>query len=210
MSASKDQDYTHRLQALMKQAAVSSFKALSRQAGVSEWQVRQLRRGQVSQMRVENLQKLSKALQISLSELLATFLTDEPAPASTAALQQEYRRLQAQLAEQRTSLMQEFQQTCLQTLEPWMRFWPTAAYKVQQNPEMLALKLLPLVRPVENLLQQWGVEAIEQVGAEVAYDPRRHQLNPGTAEPGQPVKVSHIGYQQGDKLLYRAQVKPLG
>lgn len=209
MSASQDKNYTHRLQALMKQAGVSSFKALSRQAGVSEWQVRQLRRGQVSQMRVENLQKLSKVLQISLSELLTTFLTDEPAPASAAALQQEYQRLQAQLEEQRTSLMQEFQQASLQTLEPWMRFWPTAAYAAQQKPDLPATKLLPLVRPVEQLLQQWGIEAIEQVGAEVAYDPRRHQLKQGSAEPGQPVKVSNIGYQQGEKLLYRAQVSPL-
>jgi DNA-binding Xre family transcriptional regulator len=55
MSQSSQQNYTQLLQDLMQQVGISSFKALSREAGVSERQVKHLRLGEVSQMRVETL-----------------------------------------------------------------------------------------------------------------------------------------------------------
>jgi molecular chaperone GrpE (heat shock protein) len=72
------------------------------------------------------------------------------------------------------------------------------------------VRLLPLVRPVEQLLQQWGVEAIASVGSELAYDPHLHQLMEGTAQPGELVRVRYTGYRIGEKLLYRAKVSPIG
>ena len=87
--------------------------------------------------------------------------------------------------------------------------WPTAVSKVQENQTLPAVKLLPLLRPVEKLLQQWGVEAIAPVGACIPYNPQQHQLLEGTAEPGSTVKVRYTGYKQGDKLLYRAKVIPV-
>jgi hypothetical protein len=91
--------------------------------------------------------------------------------------------------------------------------WPTAARAAQQvpisGPALPAARLLPLVRPVEQLLQQWGVEALAPVGEQVPYDPHRHQLMEGSAEPGEPVLVRYTGYRQGDKLLFRAKVSPL-
>ncbi|HEY9295620.1 MAG TPA: nucleotide exchange factor GrpE, partial [Phormidium sp.] len=104
---------------------------------------------------------------------------------------------------------QEFQQQSLQILESWLIQWPRAAYAAQQNPEAPAVKLLPLLRPVEQLLREWGVEAIASVGAELPFDPQQHQLIKGTAQPGDTVKVTHIGYRQGDKLLHRAKVEQI-
>ena len=124
-------------------------------------------------------------------------------------LQQEYQRLQQQLEQQRETLMQEFQQSSLQVLESWLVQWPTAAYAAQQNEQLPAVRLLPLIRPVESLLQQWGVEAIAPVGAEVPYDPQHQQLMSGSAQPGDKVRVRYTGYRQGDKLLYRAKVSPV-
>ena len=221
----------------MQQVGVSSFKALSQKADVSDWQVKQLRQGKVAQMRAENLLKLSQALQLPITELLTTFsdlnlqsdlnLEIEASAQATkssdstevkqsssslgaiADLQQEYQRLQTQLQQQQESLWQEFQRSSLQTLESWLLQWPTAAYAAQQNPQAPAVKLLPLLRPVEQLLQQWGVEAIAAVGTEVPYDPQVHQLMAGMAEAGDPVRVRYTGYRQGDKLLYRAKVSPL-
>ncbi|MBW4575753.1 MAG: helix-turn-helix domain-containing protein [Aphanothece sp. CMT-3BRIN-NPC111] len=211
MSQSADKDFNHPLQQLMQRVGVSSFKALSRKAGVSERQVRRLRLGQVSQMRMETLLKISQALQVPITELLATFseikLGEELD--AQAALKQEYQRLQAQIKQLRESLMQEFQQASLQVLESWLLQWPTAAYAAQQNPQLPAVRLLALVRPVDQLLQQWGVEAIASVGEEVSYDPRQHQLMQGTAQEGDRVKVRYTGYRQGDKLLYRAKVSPI-
>lgn len=211
--------YTYLLQRLMQQVGVSSFKALSQSANVSEWQVQQLRKGQARQMRAENLLKLAQALQVSVSDLLNAFSgadlretssTSEPSlTEELAAVKLEYQRLQAQMAQQREALWQEFQQTSLQTIEPWLLQWPTAAYAAQQNPQAPAVKLLPLVRPLEQLLQQWGIEAIAPVGAETAYDPHLHQLMEGTAQAGDTVRVRYTGYRQGEKLLYRAKVSPV-
>lgn len=215
MTQISQQDFTHSLQQLMQRVGISSYKALSQAAGVSPKQLQRLRRGEIEQMRVEVLLKLSQALQISLAQLVATFSEIEVGAETPAEelqqvvdLKQEYQRLQAQLANQRQELWQEFQLASLQVIESWLLQWPTAAQKAQENSQLPAVKLLPLLRPVENLLQQWGVEAIAPVGAEVAYDPQLHQLLEGNSQPGKKVKVRYTGYRQGDKLLYRAKVSP--
>ena len=201
-------DYTAQLQDLMRSSGVSTFKELSQKAGISEKQIRRLRQGQVGQMRLETLQKLSQALQVSIADLLTTFLENEKA-SPNVALQREYQRLQSQLVQQREDLWQEFQQTSLQTLEPWLLQWSAAAYAAQQNPQLSAAKLLPLMRPIEQLLQQWGIAAIEAVGNEIPYDPHRHQLMSGTAKLGALVRVRYVGYQQHDRLLHRVKVSPV-
>jgi DNA-binding Xre family transcriptional regulator len=215
MTSSSHQDYTQRLQQLMQPLGFSTYKQLSLSAGVSEKLLRRLRQGQVLQLRGETLLKLAQALQVSVSELLATFSsvslpTTSPSEGEEATLRQEYQRLQQQLEHQRETLMQEFQQSSLQVLESWLVQWPTAAYAAQQNQQLPAARLLPLVRPVEQLLQEWGVDAIASVGSEIPYDPHLHQLMEGTAQPGELVRVRYTGYRQGDKLLYRAKVSPVG
>ena len=211
MNQSADRDLTHQLQQLMQQVGISSFNELSKQAGVSKRQLKHLRLGEVSQMRVETLMKISSLLQVSVIELLKTFSEVEIAEETDTqtAWKQEYERLQEQLRQQRESLMQEFQQTSLQVLESWLLQWPTAANAAKENAQLPAVRLLPLVRPVEQLVQQWGVEAIASVGEEIPYNPQYHQLMEGSAQPGEQVRVRYAGYRQGDKLLFRAKVSPL-
>ncbi|MBF2028338.1 MAG: helix-turn-helix transcriptional regulator [Oscillatoriales cyanobacterium C42_A2020_001] len=218
-------DRTAQLQKLMQQAGFSSFKALSATATVSEKQIRALRQGKLQTVRLETLVKLSRALQIAMTELVAVFVSEEltasEQPSTSgdsqaahqaqdvAALRQEYDRLLAKLEQQKQELWQEFQQSSWQTLESLLLQLPTAAYAAQQNPNAPAVKLLPLLRPIDVLLQQWGIEAIASVGSEVAYDPQQHQLMEGNATPGDRVRVRYIGYRQGEKLLYRAKVSPV-
>lgn len=218
MTFSLQQDYTQQLQQLMQRLGFSSYKQLSRSAGVSEKQLRRLRVGQVSQMRVETVLKLAQALQVPVSQLLETFSLESALPSSQVdegkatsieALRQEYQRLQQQLENQRETLIQEFQQSSLQVLESWLVQWPTAAYAAQQNQQLPAVRLLPLVRPVEQLLQEWGVEAIASVGSELPYDPLWHQLMEGTSQPGDLVRIRYTGYRVRGKLLYRAKVSPI-
>jgi molecular chaperone GrpE (heat shock protein) len=221
--------YTPQLRSLMQQVGLASFKELGRVSQVSDWQIEQLRQGKADQMRVGVLVRLSHALQVPLNALLEQFseLPASPsAPAKsqfppqpaeqqaaleieTSHLEQEYQRLQMQLAQQRETLYQEFQQTSLQILESWLLQFPTAAYAAQQNPQAPAVRLLPLMRPIEQLLKSWGIEPIAAVGAELAFDPHQHQLMEGTAQPGDRVRVRYTGYRQGDKLLYRAKVSPI-
>ena len=212
----------------MQRVGYSSFKGLSRAANVSDQQILRLRRGEIAQMRVETLLKLSQALQISLHDLLNTFaessiaegfpptkhrvaedLAQTAETAKIAELQHEYARLQATLAQQRQEMWQEFQQSSLQVLESLVLQLPTAAYAAQQNPQVPAVKLLPLLRPIDQLLQHWGIEAIAPVGAEIPYDPQQHQLMEGTAAIGTLVRVRYTGYRQGETLLYRAKVSPV-
>ncbi|MBH8551783.1 nucleotide exchange factor GrpE [Nostocaceae cyanobacterium CENA357] len=213
-------DLTKKLQILMQRVDISSFKALSRAAGVSEHQILQLRRGKLEQMRVDILLKLSSVLKVPLSELIATFstvnLVEEKIAPNQELLQEiadlkiEYQRSQLALEQQRELLQQQFQHSSLQLLESLLLQWPTAAQKAQENPQLAAVKILPLVqKPLERLLQTWGVEAIAPVGVELPYDPQLHQLIEGTAQPGELVKVRYIGYLQGEKLLYRAKVSPV-
>jgi molecular chaperone GrpE (heat shock protein) len=234
-----DTDFTQRLQNLMQRVGFSSFKALSRTSGVSERQLLRLRRFGVEQMRVDVLLKLSQALQVTTEELVATFsehdrvelkeLSEKTAPSKNdleqsaqelqvraellqqiAELKREYERAQLQLQQQRELILEEFQHSSLQLLESLLLQFPTAVFKARENPQLSALNIVPLVqKPLERLLQQWGVEAIAAVGAELPYDPQLHQLMDGNAQPGEIVKVRYTGYRQGDKLLHRAKVSLL-
>jgi transcriptional regulator with XRE-family HTH domain len=213
-------DYTPHLQQWMQQVGFSSFRALSQAAGVSEKQIRQLRRGEIAQMRMATVLKLSQALGISPVELLEGVGKAEERQRAEGRgqkeenlgleeLRREYDRLQTQLAQQRQVLWQEFQHSSLQILESLLLQLPTAAYAAQQNPQAPAVKLLPLLRPIDRLLQEWGIEAIAAVGSEVPYDPHWHQLIEGTATVGDRVKIRYTGYRRGETLLYRAKVSPV-
>lgn len=207
-------DYTNRLQHQMRSVGLTSFKALSERSGVSEKLLRHLRRGQVGQLRGDALLKISQALQVSVADLLVTYSDGEVSESSMTSqaqpsavdLQQEYDRLQQQLQQQKEILKQEFQQEVLQKLESLLLQLPTAAYAAQNNPQAPAVKLLPLLRPIDQLLASWGITAIAAVGQEVPYDPSQHQLIEGMAQPGDVVWVRYTGYRQGEKLLYRAKV----
>lgn len=215
MSATdKPRDCANPLRQLMARVGVSSFRELSRRAGVSEWQVRQLRQGRIAQMRWHNLCQLSQALEVSPTELLVQLgELDATLSASTTPtsdpLRQEYDRLQAQLQAQPQQLRDSFERESLDRLESFLRFWYAAARVVRENPNFPAKNLLPLVRPVENLLEDWQVSVVAEVGDEVNFDPQQHQLKSGTANPGDTVRVTHRGYRHGDRLFLRAQVEPI-
>lgn len=218
-------DFTQNLQNLMQKVGFASFKSLSLAAGVSQWQILQLRRGKIRQMRVEVLLKLSQVLQISGGELAETFSVQgfslktaktQPEDYNIDLLQQitelqnEHKRISLLMLQQRELLQQEFQRSSLQILESLLLQWPTAAYRAREDHQLAAVKILPLVdKPLEALLQTWGVRAIASVGDQIPYNPQLHQLLEGTAQPGEIVKVRYTGYMQYDQLLYRARVSPM-
>jgi transcriptional regulator with XRE-family HTH domain len=210
-------DYSAALRSPMAQAGIPSYRALSRASGVPRSAIDALRQGQVGRLRLDTLQRLSHTLNLPLAVLVTTFsatdAADPPAPgdpiAQVDALRQECDRLQTQLNTQAATVLQQVQQEAIAQLESWLVQWPTAAHAAQQRADLPAAKLLPLVRPVEALIASWGVTAIETVGAEVPFDPQIHRPRTGVPTPGQPVRVTHVGYRQGDRLLHRAQVTPL-
>ena len=206
------------LQNLMEQVNISDIEELSRLANVHRLQLIRLQRGLILNLSVSTITKIAKTLQISVDRLIEVFVsqsmleTQPQPPVDTSALeacQQEYQKLQQEMAQQQQFLTREFQQVSLQTMESWLLQWPTAVAAVHKNPQLPAARLLSLVEPVEQLLQKWGVEKISFVGEELPYNPQYHQLMKGVAEVGEMVKVRYVGYQQGEKLLYKAKVSPV-
>ncbi|MGB5592940.1 MAG: helix-turn-helix transcriptional regulator [Crocosphaera sp.] len=214
------------LHQLMQQAGIDSFEQLSQVSGVSQWQLNRLLAGLLPKLTIGILLKLSKALQVPLEHLLTQFETDNSLAqdwevatreiplnldTKSASFKQEYENLQQQLNTQKETLEKDFQASSIGTLESWLLQWPTAAIVAQKNPEISAVKLLPLVKPIFELLKQWGLEMKGTVGEVVPYDPQFHQLleGGGNAETGERVIIRYVGYLQGDKLLYRAKVSPV-
>lgn len=217
------------LQRLMQQANISSQRALAEKAHVSRWQVQQLRQGNIETMRLAVVKKIATALDCSLVALLQTFVPEqsEHIPQTVrdnntrddntrddnnqdvTLLRQEYARLEKRLEQQSETLQRQFQMDALQMLESWLTYWPTAAKAATERDGFDAKKLLPLVKPVDRLVTSWGVRAMGSVGEQLAYDPQQHQLTRGGATPGEPVRISHVGYRHGEKLLQRAKVVPI-
>ncbi|MEL6261569.1 MAG: helix-turn-helix transcriptional regulator [Cyanobacteria bacterium J06626_6] len=203
------------LQALMQAASIQSYRALAEKAEVSRWQIQQLRAGNIEKMRVENLKKIGHALNISLTDLLAQFAPApsvagaSPIPQPSPFPQTEPKRLSSEMpTQQQMGLPHALQVEALQTLETWLIQWPTIAKRVAERPDLPAAKLLPFIRPVEQLMADWHVEAIAPIDAQLPYDPQYHQLSRGTAQPGDLVQVTHSGCTHQGKLLHRARVKP--
>ncbi|WP_017307170.1 helix-turn-helix domain-containing protein [Spirulina subsalsa] len=188
--------YTPKLQEWMERANLTSFRQLSIKARVSPWSVQQLRQGNVAKMRIEVLSKLAAALHVSPPDLWEAFSGQEKVKAAQGAT----------IAPRLSS--EEWETHNLQILEGWLLQWYTAVAAVEKNPDLAASHLVPLVRPVEELIQSWGVEAIAPVGAEIPYDPQWHELMGGSASPGDPVCVRYVGYRHRGKLLHRARVSP--
>lgn len=189
MSDVNTSDYTPVLKNLMQQVGISNFKELSEQSGVSRKQILRLRRGQIKQMRVEVLFSLAPILGISVSELMALFSSE--------------------MISRGESQREQFQRESLEIIESWLLQWPTAVSAIAQNPDLPAKRVIKLLNPLEKLIQSWGVSRIGQVGEEVPYNPKQHQLLSGNVTAGATVRVRYVGYQKGNKLLYRAQVEPI-
>ncbi len=209
--------YRSQLEQLMQQAGIADLETLQQASGLSAWQLSRIQYGLLPKMSVETLVQLAKALNLPLAVVLNSLSSEPLVPtppdrqAEIERLTADYERLEMQLLEQRENVKEELQHEVLRTLEPWLLQWPTAAAAAQKNPQWPAVKLLPLVRPLANLLKQWQVEAIAIVGETVPFNPQWHQLMESDlpSEPGTPVIVRYVGYRQGKKLLYRAKVSPI-
>ena len=205
-------DRTEILRQLMKLVGISSFQILSERTGISRRAIDTLRKRNAATLRYADLAKLAEVLQIEVTEVIAKFISDSNNPQSpiieVAALREEYQRLQQKLELQNVELRSQFERETIQQLESLILQLPSAAYAAQQNPNMLAKNILPLLRPIDALLQKWGITAIGAVGKEVDFDSQKHQLMEGSDEikDGDVAIVRYVGYMQGEKLLYRARV----
>jgi DNA-binding Xre family transcriptional regulator len=215
--------YSESLKVRMNAVGIASFQALAQHSGVSRRQIDGLRRGEVQALPVKNVLRIAAALQLSLADLLNQFgspipiasnpeaaevLTMAPHPSGTAGFP-DYQQSQSELERMKSLHLETFQAEVLNILESLILQWPTAAHLARQNPTFAAVKLIPLLKPIEQLLQAWDIEAIATVGEIVGYNPTLHLWAGDSAPPERhrPVQVSHVGYRQRERLLYRAKVR---
>ena len=207
-----------KLQVLLEQAGLKNSQELAKTTGISQWQLTRLQYGLMHRIPLETILNLSATLNISLEQLITTFIPESKYPnnwqpqaetTGSAGQNQEYQRLQNTLEQQQETLEQEFRNASLQAIESWLLQWPTAVAAISKNPELPAERLLLLMKPIEELVAHWGVEAIYSVGEELPYDPQWHELMKGDANPGDMVQVRYVGYKQGSNLLYKAKVSAL-
>jgi molecular chaperone GrpE (heat shock protein) len=219
-----NESYSESLKTAISAVGIQSFRRLAQQSGVSWRQIEWVRRGEIQHLSIRNAVQLAATLNLSLVEFLSRFdassddlsrlASDEKSLNGDRKLQDtklmaDYQQLEQALETQRSQLQQTFQSDALNILESLLLQWPTAAQAAQNNPTLPAVRLIPLLKPLEHLLQAWEIEAIATVGAIVPYDPTVHQWSGETAPPAvqHPVQVSHVGYRQRERLLYRAKVR---
>ena len=218
MTESIYEENKNKLKILLEKAGLQNSQELSKITGISQWQLTRLQYGLMHRIPLEAILNLAVALNISLEQLITTFVPEskypenwQPQPETRDSVQsnQEYQRLQKTLEQQHETLEQEFRTASLQAIESWLLQWPTAVAAISKNPELPAERLLLLIKPIEELVAHWGVEAIYSVGEELPYDPQWHELMKGDAEPGDLVQVRYVGYKQGSNILYKAKVSAL-
>ncbi|MEM9137152.1 MAG: nucleotide exchange factor GrpE [Cyanobacteria bacterium P01_F01_bin.42] len=187
-------DFTDALRHLMTEANISSFRQLSQVSRVPRSQILRIRRGELERIPLGSFTALATALKVPVQQILELL----------------------QVVEVRDEVdaddgRQQWERDGLDCLESLITQLPTAAAAARKNEAAPAFRLLPLLSPLDRLLEAWNVTAIAQVGDEVDFNPQYHQWN-GTStvpEKGEKVRVSHVGYFHGDRLLHRAKVKSI-
>ncbi|MGB2923736.1 MAG: helix-turn-helix transcriptional regulator [Limnothrix sp.] len=223
------------LHVFMVQANIADKATLARLAGVSERTLYRLQHGLIHTFPIATVVQLAQCLQLSVDQFLVAFLPQaikpinylpdtvpataledlaqapaEPEidPAVVENLKAEYQRLETELATQSETLKHQWQEESLDILEAWLLQWSAAADAAKNNDKFPAKTLVTLARPMTELIENWQVTPISEVGEIVEYDPQLHQLVKGDFEvqPGDPVMIQNVGYYWGDRLLHRAKV----
>jgi transcriptional regulator with XRE-family HTH domain len=225
-----DLDSQAALRRLMERVQLTSWRSLSAASGVSIGQIRTIRQGRLNRLTLGTIDRLAQALRCSRTDFLTTFETlgtletsetptkletlvisdpsdQSPAkPDQASVLQAECDRLRNELDHQAADLAHRFQTQSIDQLESFLTFWPVAADRARRDPNLPAIKLVPLLKPIESLLSFWQVETIGAIGQIAEFDPIQHQPIGDQPHSGDRVRVTHCGYRHGDRLLFRAKV----
>lgn len=200
----------------MTAKGIKDYLQLSRESKVSELQFYRLEHGLIDHIPLEVLKKIASALDISIHTLIADLTPDSnniiQVDETQEDLKAEYQRLLAENEELKQNLILEYQRDTIVILESLLLQLPTFIHAINQNPDLPAKKLLPLMQPLDDLLAMWEIETIGKVGEIVDYNPQLHELMDNAGDDVtniDKVKIRYVGYRQGDDLLYRAKVSPI-
>jgi len=186
----------------LERVGINSYQELARQAEVGLSVVGRLRKQEAHHIPPVKLARLANILKCSPLVLLQHF---SPLNWGNPHLEQEFKRLQEQLAQQPELLTQDFHYQTYKQLEPLLVQYPTACYLAAQNPQWPARQLVPLFNGLNQLLQRWHITALGTVGSALPFDPQEHQSQEELI-PGELVYIRFVGYCTPERLLKRASV----
>ncbi len=202
------------LRKLMSQAGIDNYLQFSRLAQISERHFYRIEQGLINALTLDTLQKIAQALNLSVTSLISAFAEEfsVDSPSQIEQLKQEYEQLKQENQQLAAKLTQECQEATISILESLLLQLPTMREVVKQNPRLPASRLLPLLKPLNQLLSTWEIEPIGSVGDIVSYNPQEHELmdsGDSNIDEINLVKIRYVGYRQRENLLYRAKVSPV-
>jgi len=202
---------------LIENAGFASIEEFSAKSQIPMLQIYRLLQGLLPKINVEIFLKLSEFLKISPGQLAEIFFPQASPPTIEREnkqdqindLREDFKKEYHLLQQEMDNIKQEVQRSAFYSLESLLLQLPTVTAAIQQNPDFPSVKLLPLFRPVNQLLREWNIEPIGTVGAKAVYDPPYHEILEGTAQEGDLVTVRYVGYKQGESVLYKTKISQI-
>jgi molecular chaperone GrpE (heat shock protein) len=118
-----------------------------------------------------------------------------------------YARLELEARDGSVRALDDQKLAIYKLLEPLLMQLPIVRHAVEQGRTVEVTDLLDLLGPLDEALASLGFTRIGNIGAEVAFDPARHQAVGGSPDFGSPVAVKHPGWALDDRILRRARVR---
>lgn len=203
------------LQERLQQLSIADWKTLRQKSGLTTRQVMQVRRGKIEQLPLHQLQMLAVALNWSIEDLtykLGILSSPEETSSVNPEVTPESLEIE-QLHQQCQQLQQELQRLKTQErhstfsqLQTLLTNYPTLRRIVEVKPDLPAKNLLPMLTPLENLLNNWGYQSIGSAWQQVSYSPQLHQPDTVDIQPGELVYIRLVGYRDGERILCPAKV----
>ncbi|BAQ64470.1 hypothetical protein [Geminocystis sp. NIES-3709] len=103
-------------------------------------------------------------------------------------------------------LIRDWQQKSFESLQTLLANYPTAKIMVKLKPELPAKNVITLLKPLDKVLIQWGIESIGKPWEKVSYNPQIHYSDEENLIPNEMVYIRFVGYRQQEKILLPAKV----
>lgn len=120
--------------------------------------------------------------------------------------QKQYSILHQKLEKLPQQLIEDWQQQTFVQLQSLLANYPTAKMMVKFKPDLPAQNLIALLKPLENLCQNWGIQQIGKPWQQVSFNPQLHQPDSGDIRENELVYIRFVGYRQSDRILLPAKV----
>lgn len=190
----------------LSELGIPSWQALQQKSGLTLPSLRRVRRGEIGQLKLDQLQQLASALNWSLEDMLHIFGILSRKATEIEQLQQQCLRLREELQQQASLVQTDERNSAFEQLQTLLTNYPTARRMTESKPDLPAKNLVALFTPLENLLKSWGYEPIGTPWKQVPYNPQLHQPDTSDITEGELVYIRFVGYRDGDRILSPAKV----